>query len=82
MNSYVITFESTHCAIEGEKKLQEAGYTLYIIPTPRQITANCGLSIKLNFENGNHLKEILKELKIYFEGLYLMESFTSVKKVS
>ena len=54
---YVIAFESTHYAIMVEKKLKDK-YNIQTIPTPREITASCGLSIMFKDEN---LDDIVKE---------------------
>ena len=43
---YCLTFDSTHYAIKTEKKLKEKNLEVSIIPTPREISASCGLSIK------------------------------------
>jgi hypothetical protein len=55
---YVIAFESTHYAIMVEKKLKD-NYNIQTIPTPREITASCGLSIKFQ---GESLDGIIEEL--------------------
>lgn len=43
----VISFESTHDAMQMEKRLKKK-FQLEMIPTPRSITASCGLSLKIN----------------------------------
>jgi len=57
---YVIAFESTHHAIMVEKNLK-GKYNIQTIPTPREITASCGLSIMFQ---GEILEDIIKELVI------------------
>ncbi len=51
----VITFESTHRAIKAEKTLE--GLTIEIIPTPRQLSANCGISLKALTEDLDAIKD-------------------------
>ncbi len=46
---YVIVFDSTHYAIQTEKRLKEK-FQIQTIPTPREITASCGLSIKFSVD--------------------------------
>ncbi|MGI5966026.1 MULTISPECIES: DUF3343 domain-containing protein [Anaerotruncus] len=41
----VIAFDSTHAAIHAEKRLK-ARCKVSMMPTPRQITASCGISIR------------------------------------
>ena len=45
-NKYLLTFVSTHDAISAEKMLSQYIKTT-IRPTPREITASCGISIEI-----------------------------------
>lgn len=53
----VITFESTHKAIKAEKTLD--GLEIEIIPTPRQLSANCGISLKALTCDLNKIKTLM-----------------------
>jgi hypothetical protein len=55
-----IAFDSTHLAIKVERRLKRI-VDVEMIPTPRSITASCGLSIKTS---GEKLPFIIKELSI------------------
>jgi len=79
---YVISFESTHHAIMVEKKLKEK-HKIDMIPTPREITASCGLSIKFSPELYQQILEDLKEIDISGKeiGLYLIERKNNTKIV-
>lgn len=57
MSYLVITFESTHQAIKAEKTLE--GFEIEIIPTPRQLSANCGISIRGEMKDFSLIKEAL-----------------------
>lgn len=57
---YVITFESTHLAISTEKFLL-AEVAVEMVPTPREISASCGLSLKISIENIEKVKSLLAE---------------------
>ena len=65
---YVIVFDSTHHAIQTEKRLKD-NFQIEVIPTPREITASCGLSIKFSHREYNEIiGELLEEegkLKIF-----------------
>lgn len=58
---YVISFESTHYAIMTEKKLKEK-HPVEMIPTPRCITASCGLSLKIE---ADLLEDVISSLKSF-----------------
>ncbi len=78
---YIITFDSTHAAMDAEKKLISKSMKIHMIPTPRQITANCGLSIKITGVDREELLAVLEELKLETKALYRMESFQKIEKI-
>lgn len=43
MSRYVFAFESTHAAIAAQAVL--SGIAFQVIPTPREISAGCGMSL-------------------------------------
>lgn len=55
----IISFNSTHHALKASKLLPEGE----IIPTPRKISASCGLSIRIN-GNKDELLSVLKQAGI------------------
>jgi len=57
MTYFLMTFESTHEAIKTEKAL--AGLDIDMIPTPRQLSTNCGLSLKANIEDMDTIRDLL-----------------------
>lgn len=69
-NMTLISFNSTHHAIKSEKLLKEKGYELTILPTPREITASCGISIAIDPEKIDEISEYLESNDIDFGGIY------------
>ncbi len=65
---YVVSFDSTSHAIKTEKLLEKY-FKIAVIPTPREITRNCGLSIKIFSLEIDNIMNTLKEVTIPF-GLY------------
>lgn len=57
---YVITFESTHLAISTEKFVL-AQVPVEMVPTPREISASCGLSLKVSLVHLEKVLEVLSE---------------------
>lgn len=57
----IVAFASTHDALEIEDALMENNIDLRTIPTPREITAGCGISLKLDTEHLQYVNKILKE---------------------
>ncbi len=53
----VLAFESTHAAMAAQKILGEL--KPYVIPTPKVITANCGMSLRMGDAEAEKAREIL-----------------------
>ena len=69
----VVLFQSTRHAIRADRKLGEAGVPIDIIPTPRHLSANCGISIAFAEEDRERVTETLTAHHIPFEGPYPLE---------
>ena len=66
----IITFESTHHAMAAESALKEQGIFTKTIPTPRDITLSCGLSILVTPDNIEKVQTMGKECNLKFKTLY------------
>lgn len=55
----LISFDSTHRAIHFERLLMKH-FAIELIPTPREITASCGLSLKFEVEDFEAVKKELE----------------------
>lgn len=78
---YVIVFESTHHAIAAEKILKEKKYEIDTIPTPREITASCGLSIMFNEKQLGYIKKDIEENHLQIKGIYEIKKLNNEKKI-
>lgn len=79
---YVVVFESTHYAIAAEKLFKELDYAVEIIPTPREITSSCGLSIRFNEALLDSVKKALTEGNILIKGIYKLMRINNQRVVS
>lgn len=71
MNSYILTFQTTHDAMKEEEDLLNDNFSLKMIPTPRGISSECGFSIKIESSELN-ITERLTERDNSIEKIYLM----------
>ena len=72
---YTLAFDSTHMAVAAEKYLS-ARIAVSVMPTPRKITASCGISLRVELDDGERLKELLKANDELFREshLYLVKN--------
>ncbi|NLJ78518.1 MAG: DUF3343 domain-containing protein [Tissierellia bacterium] len=66
----VITFKSTHHAMRGESIFKKDNLDFKMIPTPREITYSCGLSIRFALEDISKVSDILEKHGMDIEGIF------------
>jgi len=42
----IVLFDSTQAAIKAERVLARAGFAVKLIPTPRQLSSDCGTALR------------------------------------
>lgn len=72
----VITFDSTSQALKAEKLLQTTEHTFVMIPTPREISASCGLAVKTHPESVVGVQDDLLKVGIVISGVYQLDKST------
>jgi hypothetical protein len=46
----ILTFESTHRVMQAEQLLRERGLNVTVIPTPKEFSSDCGMSLRVDPE--------------------------------
>ena len=77
---YIIAFNSTHHAIRTEKILKEENMNIRTIPTPREVSSSCGLSIKFEESEIEKIKQIIEESKVDYHGIFKLTKNADGKK--
>lgn len=67
---HIIAFESTHHAIKAEKEIKAEEINIKTIPTPREVSVSCGLSIKFDYKDLNRIKDIIGHYDLSISGVY------------
>jgi N-acyl-L-homoserine lactone synthetase len=66
----VVLFHSTAHAIRAERVLQRAGLTIKMIPTPRQISSDCGIALRFDRADREAVAATLQENKVPINGIH------------
>ena len=77
---YIVSFNSTHQAIKCDKIFEKNNMDYAVLPTPREITQSCGISIKFSIVNIDDIKKIMNENQIEYKGIYKIIKLESGKK--
>ncbi len=70
----MLTFESVNHTMMTEKRLKDEGFDIKTIPTPREISKSCGLTIRMDMEDLDRVREYRKSLPIDYLWKYTMDS--------
>lgn len=63
-------FNSVHKVMKAEKALKKAGFDVRIMPVPRMLSSDCGLSLAFRVEEAQALQECLQEAGCAPEEVY------------
>ena len=66
----VVLFHSTSHAIRAEKVLEEAGFRIKMIPTPRQLSSDCGMALRFDRTEEEPVAATLGENKVPANGIH------------
>lgn len=78
---YFLSFDSTNHALQAESFLKKKNMNIQVIPTPREVTQSCGLSIKLNDAALDTVKGIIEDGNMKIKGIYHLEKKDGVKSI-
>jgi len=66
----VVLFHSTSLAIRAERVCQRAGLAVKLIPTPRQLSSDCGTALRFQWADRERMEAVLKEARVEIEGIH------------
>jgi transcriptional regulator GlxA family with amidase domain len=67
---YLFTFFSTSNALKAESVLKEQSFDFIVIPTLREISSSCGLSIKVRPADVEKCRQIFVDNRVKAEKYY------------
>lgn len=66
----LITFHSSFYAVRGETLLGRGGIMARLVPTPREISSNCGVALQISYEDIPRALEIFAAGRIEVEATH------------
>lgn len=69
----VILFHTTSSVMRAEKLLVKAGYVIKLVPTPREFSSDCGISLRFNWAQWQQIKTRLDSAHIETAAVYQMQ---------
>lgn len=68
----VILFPSIHFALRAEKLVKEKGFPVKLIPVPRHLSSDCGVCLRIPWEQKEMIHSLLEEKGVKIEGIPLL----------
>jgi hypothetical protein len=66
----VVLFHSTAHGIRAEKVLEQAGFQIKLIPTPRQLSSDCGIALRFRSQEGEGVAAMLEQNRVPTNGIH------------
>lgn len=66
----VILFPSIHFALQAEKLMKEKGISYKLIPVPRHLSSDCGVCLRISWEEKEEVLALLAQAKVRVDGVH------------
>jgi hypothetical protein len=72
-NTYgVILFHTSSAVLRAEKILLKEGFSIKLIPTPREFSSDCGVALRLDWAETTRAQEILESAHVEISSVRSM----------
>ncbi len=66
----MVLFNTTSSAMQAEAVLTRAGLPIKMIPTPRQLSSDCGLALRFEWTANEEVRKLLEKLRVDTAGIH------------
>lgn len=70
----VALFRSISLAIRAERACQKAGLQVKLIPTPRELSSDCGTALRFHWDERAAVEKALADAHVEVEGVHMLVS--------
>lgn len=71
MTHGIVLFHTTTAALRAEKILQKGGLTVKLVPTPRELSSDCGIALRFSPVDEPAVRQNLSLAGLEYEVHYL-----------
>jgi hypothetical protein len=66
----LLSFFSSHYAIRANTVLKRVGVKSELIPGPKELSPNCGVALRIEYERREEVMRILSEKKVQIDDVH------------
>ena len=70
----VVLFHTTSSAMRAERLVIEEGLPIKLIPTPRQFSSDCGIALRFDWSQLDHINQILETGNVEIDTVRFLDS--------
>ncbi|MGL4731345.1 MAG: DUF3343 domain-containing protein [Clostridium sp.] len=70
---YILVFNNTHEAMKAESVCKSENIKPTMMPTPSYITKSCGISLKVNEDQIENIKQLIKNEKLTIKSMFMKD---------
>ena len=70
----VVLFYTTSSVMQAEKTLIKKGYSIKLIPTPRQFSSDCGIALRFDWNCRQEIKLVLEKEGVEFDTIHSFDT--------
>jgi hypothetical protein len=67
MSQGIVLFHTTTSALRAEKILQKAGLSVKLVPTPRELSSDCGIALRFELPDREKVEKGLADAGVEHE---------------
>lgn len=69
----VVLFYTNSGVMQAEATLLKAGLALKLIPTPRELSSDCGVALRFEWEQAELVRNLLTKSRVEISGIHPLE---------
>ena len=70
----VALFHTTSAVMRAEKLLIKGGYSVKLIPTPREFSSDCGIALRFDLNYCEQVKSVLNKARVEFDAIHFLDT--------
>jgi len=70
----VILFHTTSSVLRSEKLLIREGVEVKLIPTPRQLSSDCGIALRFDWNCRDRITSVLEEARVEIDAVHVLDT--------
>ena len=70
----VVLFYTNSASIRAEKILRQENLTVKLIPTPRELSSDCGVALRFDWDQAEHVKALMDAARVENAGIHEMDA--------